>query len=81
MKTAQEHFNLLDAWVTTLPKNLAAHTPLYPTPTRQLINQLATTTCRDARRRILAKLRDAICPIFSVPAFSGIKKYEQWLAS
>lgn len=77
MKTTRDHTILFESWLAQLP--VGTYAPLNRNRAEQLLQQLSVTTCRDARRRLLARLRDAIHLLFVVPQFASITAYERWL--
>ena len=77
MKTIEDHTTLFENWLGKLP--VGTHAPLNRNRVDQLLQELSVTTCRDVRRRRLARLRDAIHLLYGVPQFASITAYERWL--
>lgn len=77
MKTLQDHITVMDETLTDPTINICL-TGDKRLKAIGLMEGLANSTCRDYRRRTLAKLRDTISYLFVVPEFASIKSYELW---
>jgi hypothetical protein len=81
-KTLEEHIEAMDRHTALIREHSPNFAPRADTAKCvATIRLLVGAANRFEQKHWLGKVRDAYCPLYTVPEFAGIKQYEKWLNS